>query len=317
MKGQFAVIFPGQGVQQVGMLSSYADDSLFRTTIEEASSVLGFDVQAMINEGPAEALNKTENTQPVLLAVSVALWRVWRDRGGDLPVFMAGHSLGEYSALVCAEAMDFSSAITLVKHRGQYMQSAVAENDGKMAAILGLDDNVVDEVCQKTIRDLQGKVVEAVNFNAPGQVVIAGHADAVLYAVEQAKEKGAKKAIPLPVGVPSHCKLMKPAAEKLEKSLEGITIKVPVVPIMQNVSAQANSDPHQLKQNLVLQLYHPVRWVESVKNMCESGVERFVECGPGKVLSGLSRRIVRRVPIVALESANAMDDLLNEQVATI
>ncbi|WP_066016815.1 ACP S-malonyltransferase [Endozoicomonas atrinae] len=309
MTDKLAFVFPGQGSQQVGMLADYLSEPVVQATFAEAAGVLGFDLLEMVSEGPAEQLNRTENTQPALLVSSVALWRLWCERQGEAPAMMAGHSLGEYSALVCAGAMNFVDAVRLVRLRGLFMQEAVAAGEGAMAAIIGLDDADVVAACEKAA---DGDVVQAVNFNAPGQVVIAGQLAAVKRAIECAKEAGAKRAIELPVSVPSHCALMKPAAERLQKELDGIELIEPVIPVVQNVSADVCSDPVQLKANLVAQLYSPVRWVESVEAMMAAGVGRFAECGPGKVLAGLNKRIARRAPIATLESAEAMAQMLAE-----
>lgn len=306
MTDNLAFIFPGQGSQQVGMLAGYMDESVISATFAEASEVLGFDLAVLVADGPAEELNRTENTQPALLTASVALWRLYCEKNGAAPAVVAGHSLGEYSALVCSGAMEFADAVKLVRLRGQFMQEAVAPGEGAMAALLGLDDAAVIEVCEKAAGD---EVVSAVNFNAPGQVVVAGQVTAVKRVVEQAKEAGARKAIELPVSVPSHCALMKPAAEKLAVELESITLSAPDIPVIQNVTADVCSDPAQLKNNLVAQLYSPVRWVETIQAMQKLEVARFVECGPGKVLAGLNKRIVRRAPVIMLESAEAMAEL--------
>ena len=309
MMEKLAFVFPGQGSQSVGMLAEHIDSPVVQQTFAEASDVLGFDLLEMVKAGPAEALNRTENTQPALLTSSVALWRLWKEQsGGRQPFAMAGHSLGEYSALVCAGALSFKDAVQIVHLRGQFMQEAVPQGVGAMAAVLGLDDDVVRRVCADAAGD---DVVEAVNYNSPGQVVIAGHAQAVERAVERAKEAGAKRALPLPVSVPSHCALMKPAAERLSKALESIEFKAPRIPVICNVTADICSDPEQIRKNLVEQLYNPVRWVESIHHIHESGVSRFVECGPGKVLAGLNKRIVRRVPVVTLESAAGLSELLD------
>lgn len=307
MMDKLAFVFPGQGSQQVGMLAEYAGVAEVQATFAEAADILGFDLWQMISAGPVEQLNQTENTQPALLAASVALWRVWQARHGDVPAMMAGHSLGEYSALTCAGAMSFADGLRLVRLRGRFMQDAVAPGAGAMAAIIGLDDADVVAACAKAA---DGDVVAAVNFNAPGQVVIAGQVAAVARAMECAKEAGAKRAIELPVSVPSHCALMKPAAERLAAELANVEIQAPAIAVVQNVSATVCLDPTQLKANLVAQLYSPVRWVESVEVILADGVGRFAECGPGKVLAGLNKRIARRAPIVSLESATAMTELL-------
>ena len=307
MMDKLAFVFPGQGSQQVGMLAECAGVAEVQATFAEAADILGFDLWQMISAGPEEQLNQTENTQPALLAASVARWRVWQARHGGVPAMMAGHSLGEYSALTCAGAMSFADGLRLVRLRGRFMQDAVAPGAGAMAAIIGLDDADVVAACVKAA---DGDVVEAVNFNAPGQVVIAGQVAAVRRAIECAKETGAKRAIELPVSVPSHCALMKPAAERLAAELANVEIQAPAIAVVQNVSATVCLDPTQLKTNLVAQLYSPVRWVESVEVMLANGVGRFAECGPGKVLAGLNKRIARRAPIASLESAAAMTELL-------
>ena len=309
MSDKLAFVFPGQGSQQVGMLTDFFEEPVVVATFTDASEVLGFDLASLVTNGPSEDLNRTENTQPALLTASVALWRLYSERGGKAPAMMAGHSLGEYSALVCAGALEFKDAVKLVNLRGKFMQDAVATGEGAMAAILGLDDAAVVEVCKQAAN---GEVVEAVNFNAPGQVVVAGQVAAVKRAVELTKEAGARKAIELPVSVPSHCALMKSAAERLGEELAGITLNTPVIPVVQNVTADVCGDPEQLKQNLVAQLYSPVRWVESINAILQTGVESFAECGPGKVLAGLNKRIARRVPVAVLESEAGMSALLSE-----
>ena len=308
MMDTLAFVFPGQGSQSVGMLAEHIDTVVVQQTFAEASEVPGFDLLAMITHGPAEELNRTENTQPALLTASVALWRLWEEKSeGQKPAFMAGHSLGEYSALVCAGTINFLDAVRIVRLRGQFMQEAVPSGVGAMAAILGLDDDKVLEACAAAA---ESEVVEAVNFNSPGQVVIAGHVKAVERAVALATEAGARKAMMLPVSVPSHCALMKPAAEKLAVELQSVELKAPEVTIVHNVTADICSDPEQIRRNLVEQLYSPVRWVETINRFNESGVTRYVECGPGKVLAGLNKRIVRRVPVTNLESAAAYGQLL-------
>ncbi len=307
MSDKFAFVFPGQGSQQVGMLADYMEEPVVVATFSEASEVLGFDLAGLVANGPAEELNRTENTQPALLASSVALWRLFCEKGGQAPAMMAGHSLGEYSALVCAGALEFKDAVRLVNLRGKFMQDAVAPGEGAMAALLGLEDAVVVEICEKAAN---GEVVEAVNFNSPGQVVIAGQVSAVKRAIELANDAGARKAIELPVSVPSHCALMKPAAEQLAAELVDISLNAPTIPVLQNVTADVCSDPQQLKQNLIAQLYSPVRWVETILAMQEAGVAAFAECGPGKVLAGLNKRIIRRAPVTVLDSVEGMTKLL-------
>ena len=304
---KLAFVFPGQGSQSVGMVSEHLDTTVVKQTFEEASAVLGLDLLGLTQSGPAELLNQTENTQPALLTASVALWRLWQEKEGRSPSFMAGHSLGEYSALVCAGAMSFSDGVRIVRQRGLFMQEAVPAGTGAMAAILGLEDDNVIAVCTEAAA---GDVVEAVNFNSPGQVVIAGDKDAVGRAIELANQAGARKAMSLPVSVPSHCALMKPAAERLSVELEGVEFSSPKVPVIHNVTADACSAPEEIRQNLVKQLYSPVRWVETIKSLDAAGVTHFAECGPGKVLAGLSKRIVRRSPVAVMESSKGFNDLL-------
>ncbi len=286
---RFSIVFPGQGSQSIGMLSSLADAfPLVQETFSEASSALGYDLWQLVQNGPAEELNQTATTQPAMLAAGVAVWRVWRAEGGRTPAMMAGHSLGEYTALVCAGALDFSDAIGLVADRGRFMQEAVPTGSGAMAALLGLEDDQVRSVCREAA---QGEVVEAVNFNSPGQVVIAGAKAAVDRACELAKSAGAKRALPLPVSVPSHCALMKPAAERLSERLAGLTIATPLIPVLHNVNVEPAADADTIRRLLAEQLYSPVRWVETVQRMAESGIETLYEAGPGKVLAGLTKRI--------------------------
>ncbi|AMO57016.1 ACP S-malonyltransferase [Endozoicomonas montiporae] len=308
MMDKLAFIFPGQGSQSVGMLAEHIDTPVVQQTFAEASEVLGFDLLTLVTEGPAEALNRTENTQPALLTASVALWRLWQEESCNaMPAFMAGHSLGEYSALVCAGAMTFADAVRIVRQRGLFMQDAVPQGVGAMAAVLGLDDDKVLEACAEAA---QGDVVEAVNFNSPGQVVIAGHAAAVERAIELAKTAGARRAMLLPVSVPSHCALMKPAAERLAVELQSVELKAPAVPVIHNVTADVSTEPEQIRSHLVAQLHSPVRWVETINRFVGSGVTGFAECGPGKVLAGLNKRIARRAPVATLESVAAFEELL-------
>ncbi len=286
-----AFIFPGQGSQSVGMLSALADQySEVTDTFSSASNVLGYDLWQLVKEGPDTELNLTHKTQPAMLASGVATWRVWQSKNGPAPAFMAGHSLGEYTALVCSGAMAFEDAVSLVADRGRFMQEAVPEGKGAMAAILGLDDDAVRQVCADAE---QGDVVSAVNFNAPGQVVIAGSKEAVTRATELAKENGAKRALLLPVSVPSHCALMKPAAEQLAKRLQEIEIKTPSIPVINNVDVTACDNADGIRKALTQQLYSPVRWVETIQKMQAEGVDNLVECGPGKVLTGLNKRIAK------------------------
>ncbi|WP_414499777.1 MULTISPECIES: ACP S-malonyltransferase [unclassified Zymobacter] len=308
MSATLAFVFPGQGSQQVGMLRELADRySVVRTTFDEASDALDFDLWKLTQEGSAEALNATATTQPALLTASVAIWRVWQELEGPRPALMAGHSLGEYSAMVCAGALGFADGVRLVRLRGEYMQAAVAEGDGAMAAILGLEDAKVEAICAEAA---QGDVVAAVNYNSPGQVVIAGAKAAVDRAVALCSEAGAKRAITLPVSVPSHCALMKPAAEKLAAAIDGIALKPTRYPVIQNVDAEAHSDVETLKARLVEQLFSPVRWSTSVSRMADQGVTTLVECGPGKVLTGLAKRIDRRLKGVAVNDPDSLSAAL-------
>ena len=302
MSGQLAFVFPGQGSQSVGMLADVAEQySTVAATFAEASDALGEDLWALASNGPEETLNRTDITQPALLTAGVALWRVWNEQGGQAPALMAGHSLGEYTALVCAGALDFADAVKLVNKRGLYMQDAVPAGTGAMAAILGLEDDALVSVCEQAA---QGQVVTPVNFNSPGQVVIAGNAEAVERAIELCKEAGAKRAVPLAVSVPSHCSLMEPAAARLQADLETITVNTPDVAVVQNVDGQVASDPATIKDNLVKQLYRPVLWVDCVKYLVAENVTSVYECGPGKVLSGLNKRIERSLQGKALGSAS-------------
>ncbi|SFP90421.1 [acyl-carrier-protein] S-malonyltransferase [Geopseudomonas sagittaria] len=303
MSSSLAFVFPGQGSQAVGMLAELgAQHAVIRETFAEASAALGYDLWALTQEGPVELLNQTDKTQPAILAASVALWRLWLAEGGAQPAFVAGHSLGEYSALVAAGSLAFADAVKLVELRGQLMQQAVPAGQGGMAAILGLDDDAVRAACAEAA---QGEVVSAVNFNAPGQVVIAGSAAAVERAIEACKARGAKRAMALPVSVPSHCALMRPAAEKFAAAVEAIDWKLPQIAIVQNTSAQVPVDLEVLKRDLLAQLYSPVRWVESVVLLAERGVTELVECGPGKVLSGLNKRCAKGVNTYNLDTPEA------------
>ncbi|MDN0110055.1 ACP S-malonyltransferase [Yersinia mollaretii] len=287
---KFAMVFPGQGSQSLGMLADLAAQfPIVEATFSEASSVLGYDLWQLVQQGPAEELNKTWQTQPALLTASVAIWRVWQHQGGKLPTMMAGHSLGEYSALVCAGVLDFKQAVSLVELRGKLMQEAVPEGTGAMYAIIGLDNESIAKACEESA---QGQVVSPVNFNSPGQVVIAGNKEAVERAGAACKAAGAKRALPLPVSVPSHCALMKPAADKLAEALDNIEFQAPVFPIVNNVDVKTEVSPEAIRSALVRQLYNPVRWTESVEFIAAEGVELLLEVGPGKVLTGLTKRIV-------------------------
>jgi [acyl-carrier-protein] S-malonyltransferase len=303
MSASLAFVFPGQGSQSLGMLAELgAQQHVIIDTFTEASAALGYDLWALTQQGPEEQLNQTDKTQPAILAASVALWRLWQAEGGPRPAFVAGHSLGEYSALVAAGSLPFADAVKLVELRGQLMQQAVPAGQGGMAAILGLEDADVLAACAEAA---QGEVVSAVNFNAPGQVVIAGSAAAVERAIEACKAKGAKRAMALPVSVPSHCDLMRPAAERFAASVEAIAWQAPQIPLVQNVSAAVVADLDALKRDLLAQLYSPVRWVESMVALGDRGVTSLVECGPGKVLSGLNKRCVKGVNTYNLDTPEA------------
>ncbi len=305
-----AFVFPGQGSQSVGMLKELAGRfAEVRTTYAEASEVLGYDLWDITCNGPLEKLNSTDITQPAMLAAGVAVWRVWQSQNGPLPQMMAGHSLGEYTALVCADSMAFPDAVKLVAERGRLMQEAVPAGSGAMAAILGLDDDMVKQTCAEAA---QGEVVEAVNFNSPGQVVVAGRKTAVERAVELAKEKGAKRAVILPVSVPSHCALMLPAAKKLAAELKNITIQAPTIPVINNVDVASPVRADAIRDALVRQLYKPVRWVEIIRKMADGGVDRLIECGPGKVLVGLNKRIDRKMPAQAIYDPESLAAALQD-----
>jgi len=297
-----AIVFPGQGSQSVGMMKGFTDVAVEKT-FAEAKEITGIDYWQMVNEGPAEALNQTVNTQPLMLVAGVACWRAWQERGGPMPAYFAGHSLGEYSALVAAEAMRFEDALPMVRVRAQAMQEAVPEGTGGIAAILGLDDAKLPEVLAQAA---QGEVVEAANLNSPGQVVIAGHRAAVERAMALAKERGAKRAVMLPMSAPSHCSLMRPAAERLRQRLDAIEIRKPRVPVIHNRFVESFDDAARIKQALVEQLDHPVRWIETVQFLVGHGVKRIVECAPGKVLVGLSKRVAADAECIAITDSAAL-----------
>lgn len=303
MSNSLAFVFPGQGSQALGMLAEIAaQQPLIQQTFAEAGDTLGYDLWALTQQGPEERLNQTDKTQPAILAASIALWRLWQAEGGVRPAFVAGHSLGEYSALVAAGSIGFAEAVKLVELRGQLMQQAVPAGQGGMAAILGLEDADVLAACAEAAN---GEVVSAVNFNAPGQVVIAGSAAAVERAIEACKARGAKRAMPLPVSVPSHCALMRPAAEKFAGAVAALNWQTPQIALVQNVSAAVPSDLDSLRRDLLAQLYSPVRWVETVVLLAEQGITDLVECGPGKVLAGLNKRCVKGINTHNLETPDA------------
>ncbi|QQK71813.1 ACP S-malonyltransferase [Pectobacterium versatile] len=295
---QFAMVFPGQGSQTVGMLAELAAEyPIVTETFAQASEALGYDLWQLTQQGLAEELNKTWQTQPALLTASVAIWRAWQQQGGKTPALMSGHSLGEYSALVCAGVLDFQQAVRLVELRGKLMQEAVPEGTGAMYAIIGLDNDAIAKACEESA---QGQVVSPVNFNSPGQVVIAGNKDAVERAGAACKAAGAKRALPLPVSVPSHCALMEPAAKKLAVALESVTFNSPVIPVVNNVDARIETTPEAIRDALVRQLHCPVRWTDCVEFMASQGIESLLEVGPGKVLTGLTKRIVDTLTAAAV-----------------
>lgn len=298
-----AVVFPGQGSQSVGMMNGFAGEAAVEATFREASAILGEDLWALVAAGPAEALARTVVTQPLMLTAGVACWRAWVARGGAMPSYFAGHSLGEYSALVAAGALAFEDALPLVRLRAEAMQDAVPEGTGGIAALVGLADDKVAVVCAEAA---QGEVLEPANLNSPGQVVIAGHRGAVERGMAAARAHGAKIAKMLPMSAPSHCSLMKPAAERLRERLAATAVRAPAVPVVQNADVAAFDDPARIRQALVEQLYRPVRWVETVRHLRANGVTRIVECAPGKVLAGLVKRTVDGVEAVAITDSAAL-----------
>ncbi len=303
----FAFVFPGQGSQSVGMMAAYGDSAVIRDTFAEASAALGEDLWQMVADGPAELLAQTVNTQPLMLTAGVAVYREWVARGGAAPSLVAGHSLGEYSALVAAGAVDFQEAVRLVRLRAQAMQEAVPAGEGAMAALLGLDEPAAAEACAEAA---QGEVVSAANLNSPGQIVIAGARAAVERAMAVAKTKGAKRAVLLPVSAPFHCALMKPAAERLAQRLAEIEIKVPAIAVLNNVDVAVETDPARIKDALVRQAYSPVRWIETVQEIARRGATHVFECGPGKVLAGMTKRIEGSLQGGAIADAASLADIL-------
>ncbi|ARX35294.1 MULTISPECIES: ACP S-malonyltransferase [Proteus] len=304
----FAMVFPGQGSQAIGMLAELAEHyPIVTETFAQASDVLGYSLWDLVQNGPEEELNKTWKTQPALLAASVAIWRVWQEKQGKMPQMMAGHSLGEYSALVCAGVIDFAAAIKLVELRGQLMQEAVPAGTGAMYAIIGLDNDAIAKACEDAA---QGQVVSPVNFNSPGQVVIAGNKEAVERAGALCKEAGAKRALPLAVSVPSHCALMKPAADKLAVALQEIEFKQPEIQVVNNVDVKAQTDANAIRDALVRQLYNPVRWTETVEFIADKGITQLLEIGPGKVLTGLTKRISKEMNAAAVNDIASLDAAL-------
>lgn len=303
---KFALVFPGQGSQSPGMMAAYGDSAIVRATFDEASAALGRDLWQMVTEGPAEVLNQTVNTQPLMLTAGIAVFRLWQEKGGRTPNMVAGHSLGEYSALVASGVLRFADAVPLVEFRAMAMQEAVPAGAGAMAAILGLDAAAVKAACEESA---QGQVVEAVNFNAPEQTVIAGHAAAVQRAADAARARGAKRAVLLPVSAPFHCSLMRPAAERLRQRLDGLSFSAPRIAVVNNADAACLTDPKMIKDALVRQAASPVRWVETMQAMANQGISQVYECGPGKVLSGLVKRCADGL------LGGAMSDLAGLQAA--
>jgi [acyl-carrier-protein] S-malonyltransferase len=288
---KFAFVFPGQGSQSVGMMKGYIGLPIIQETFQEASDILKQDFWSMVNTGPVDDLNLTINTQPLMLAAGVAVYRAWTSLGGSKPALLAGHSLGEYTALVAAEVLSFADALALVRFRAQAMQHAVPEGIGGMAAILGLDDEIIRTICHDIAQQNPGESLEPANFNSPGQVVIAGHKNAILQGIELAKSKGAKRAIMLPMSIPSHCSLMQPAAESMQKQLHHMTLQSPKTPILHNTDVRSHADTTSIKETLIQQLVSPVRWVDTIRAFAAAGITHVVECGPGKVLVGLNKRI--------------------------
>lgn len=309
---KLAFVFPGQGSQSVGMMNGYANLPVVRETFQEASDILKQDFWSMVNEGPADDLNLTINTQPLMLIAGIAVYRAWINLGGSKPIMLAGHSLGEYTALVVAEALNFADALTLVRFRAQAMQHAVPEGIGGMAAILGLDDEVIHSICHDITQQNGKESLEPANFNSPGQVVIAGHKNAILQGIEMAKSKGAKRAIMLPMSIPSHCSLMKPAAVSMQQQLQNIVLHAPKITILHNADVQPHTDTASIKEILIQQLVNPVRWVDTISAFATAGITHIVECGPGKVLSGLNKRInqnLQHLSLIDIETIKQTVDL--------
>lgn len=301
-----AFVFPGQGSQSIGMMKNYADLPLIQETFLEAADILKQDLWALVDQGPGEVLNQTVNTQPVMLIAGVAVYRAWEKMGGRKPDFLAGHSLGEYTALVISKALSFSDALRLVRYRAEVMQECVPEGTGGMAAIIGLDDNEICAICTEIIRDGTGESLEPANFNSPGQVVVAGHKIAVQRAIELAKTKGAKLTVLLPMSIPSHCSLMRPAAEKMCQLLEQISFQLPTIPLLHNVDIQQHYDAASIREILAQQLYRPVRWAETIHAFVCAGVDHVIECGPGKALAGLTKRVDRKLNSLSLVDSDVL-----------
>lgn len=307
-RNDLAFVFPGQGSQSLGMLAELADrHAVVQKTFIEASTAMGEDLWALASEGPTSMLNRTDHTQPLMLTAGIAVWRAWREGGGALPALMAGHSLGEYTALVAAGALDFPTAVELVRDRGRFMQAAVPEGEGAIAAVLGLEETTLAALCA----EVTDGVVEPVNYNAPGQTVIAGHRQPVERTLDAARDAGAKRAVMLPMSVPAHCSLMASAADRLADRLGGVTLHAPAIPVMHNVDLSVTTTPAAIRERLVEQLRSPVRWTECIQRLGERGIEQVVECGPGKVLAGLNRRIDRGMGIQAIHDPDSLARALN------
>ena len=307
---KFAFVFPGQGSQSVGMMNGYTDLPIVQETFQEASDILKQDFWSMVNSGPIEDLNLTVNTQPLMLIAGIAVYRAWVSLGGAKPALLAGHSLGEYTALVVAEVLSFADALALVRFRAQAMQHAVPEGIGGMAAILGLDDEIIQTICHDITNQNNGELLEPANFNSPGQIVIAGHKNAILQGIEMAKSKGAKRAVMLPMSIPSHCSLMKPAAENMQHRLEHMTLQSPKIAILHNVDVTPHPDITSIKQILVQQLVSPVRWVDTIRAFAAAGITHVIECGPGKVLAGLNKRIDQNLQQLSLVDSETIKQAL-------
>ena len=299
-----AFVFPGQGSQSVGMMAGFGDAPVIKATFVEASDLLRIDLWKMVLDGPAEDLAQTVNTQPLMLTAGIAVWRAWRSQGGAMPDYFAGHSLGEYSALVAAEAIEFSDAVPLVRFRAEAMQQAVPVGQGGIAAILGLDEDAVIAACAEAA---QGEIVEPANYNSPGQLVISGSRAAVERAIEAAKARGAKRAMMLPMSVPAHSSLMRPAAERLRERIAAISVAAPKVPVIQNIDVASFNDPAAIKDALVRQIYGPVRWIETIKALADAGMKHVIECGPGRVLAGLNKRIDDRIHAASIHDQASLD----------
>ena len=299
-----AFVFPGQGSQSVGMMAGFGDAPVIKATFIEASDLLHVDLWKMVLDGPAEDLAQTVNTQPLMLTAGIAAWRAWRSQGGAMPDYFAGHSLGEYSALVAAEAIEFSDAVPLVRFRAEAMQQAVPVGQGGIAAILGLDEGAVKAACAEAAH---GEIVEPANYNSPGQLVISGSRAAVERAIEAAKARGAKRAMMLPMSVPAHSSLMRPAAERLRERIAAISVAAPKVPVIQNIDVASFNDPAAIKDALVRQLYGPVRWIETIKALADAGMKHVIECGPGRVLVGLNKRIDERIQATSIHDQASLD----------